>query len=99
WHDILYKQEEIDHLKIYFMSKILWGFTLGLVTGLLLAPEKGSETRKRISRKATDLKEKFDDFIDTVTEKFDSFRDDAENVANSAKREAKSFAGEPRKSM
>jgi len=58
------------------MSKILWGFTLGLVTGLLLAPEKGSDTRQRISRKANDLKEKFDDFIDTVAEKFDSFRDD-----------------------
>src|SRR4030095_14394640 len=99
WHDILYKQEEIDHLKIYFMSKILWGFTLGLVTGLLLAPEKGSETRQRISRKANDLKEKFDDFIDSVTEKFDSFRDDAENMANNARREARSFADEARNTM
>ena len=93
------KEEELDHLKICFMSKILWGFTLGLVAGLLLAPEKGSETRRRISRKANDLKEKFDDFIDSVTDKFDSFRDDAENMASSAKREAKSFAGDTRHSM
>src|SRR4029079_4161798 len=89
----------IDHLKIHFMSKILWGFTLGLVTGLLLAPEKGSETRQRISRKANDLKDKFNDFVDSVSEKFDSFRDDAEDMANSARREAKSFAGDARKTM
>jgi gas vesicle protein len=81
------------------MSKILWGFTLGLVTGLLLAPEKGSETRKRIIRKANDLKEKFDDFIDSVTEKFDSLKDDAESMATNAKREARSFAGDTRSGM
>ena len=78
------------------MSKILWGFTLGLVTGLLLAPEKGSETRRRISRRANDLKDKFDDFVDSVTQKFDSFRDDAEDMANSARKEAKSFASDVR---
>jgi len=92
-------KKEFDHLKIHFMSKILWGFTLGLVTGLLLAPEKGSDTRKRISQRANDLKEKFDEFIDSVTDKFDSFRDDAENMANSARREAKSFANDTRHSM
>ena len=65
------------------MSKILWGFTLGLVTGLLLAPEKGSETRQRISRRASELKDKFNDFVDSVTEKFDSFKDDAESMKSS----------------
>ena len=74
-------------------SKLLWGFTLGLVTGLLLAPEKGSETRKKISRKAADLKDKFDDFIDSVSEKLDSFTNVAEDLAADAKMEARSFAG------
>jgi gas vesicle protein len=78
------------------MSKILWGFTLGLVTGLLLAPEKGSQTRERIRRKANDLKDKFDDFIDTVTDKFDSFKDDVEGVSS---QETRSFAGEARFNM
>ena len=78
------------------MSKILWGFTLGLVAGLLLAPEKGAETRQCISRKANDLKDKFNDFVDSVSEKFDSFKDDAENMANSARKEAKSFASDVR---
>ena len=74
-------------------SKLLWGFTLGLVTGLLLAPEKGSETRKKISRRAADLKDKFDDFIDSVSEKLDSFRNEAEDLAEDAKTETRSFAG------
>ena len=74
-------------------SKLLWGFTLGLVTGLLLAPEKGSETRKKISRRAADLKDKFDDFIDSVSDKLDSFKNEAEDLAEDAKTEARSFAG------
>jgi gas vesicle protein len=77
-------------------SKLLWGFTLGLVTGLLLAPEKGSETRKKLSRKASDLKEKFDDFVDSISEKFDSFRSDAEVMSMNARTEAQSFAGDVR---
>jgi len=75
-------------------SKLLWGFTLGLLTGLLLAPEKGSETRQRISRKANDLKNKFDDFIDDLSEKFESLKKDAESMGRSAKKEAQSYAGD-----
>ncbi|MFI5187076.1 MAG: YtxH domain-containing protein [Chitinophagales bacterium] len=50
------------------------GIYFGLVTGLLLTPEKGSETRRKISRKANDLKNKFDDFVDGISEKFDSLK-------------------------
>lgn len=77
-------------------SKLLWGFTLGLITGLLLAPEKGTETRRKISRKANDLKDKFDDFVDSISDKLDSVKSDAENLARNAKSEAKSFAGDVR---
>ena len=77
-------------------SKLLWGFTLGLIAGLLLAPEKGSETRQRLSRKANDLKDKFDDFVDTISEKFESFKTETEGMARTAKSEAQSFAGDVR---
>jgi gas vesicle protein len=77
-------------------SKLLWGFTIGLVAGLLLAPEKGSETRQRIRRRAGDLKDKFEDFVDSISDKFDTFKDDAEDLAKSSKREAKSFANDVR---
>jgi len=77
-------------------SKLLWGFTLGLLTGLLLAPDKGSETRKKLSRKANDLKDKFDDFVDTLSEKFESFKTETEDTVRSTRAEAGSFAGDVR---
>jgi gas vesicle protein len=77
-------------------SKLLWGFTLGLLAGLLLAPDKGSETRERLSRKANDLKDKFDDFVDNIAEKLESFKGEAEKMSRNAKSEAESFAGEVR---
>ncbi len=94
WHDILIHSKEIIQKIQLMSSKLLWGFTLGLVTGLLLAPDKGSETRARIQRKANDLKDKFDDFVDSVSERFESFREEAEAKAQNAKKEAKSFAGD-----
>jgi gas vesicle protein len=81
------------------MSKLLWGFTLGLLAGLMLAPEKGSVTRRNLSRKVDDLKDKFDDFVDGIVEKFDSFKDDAENLAGEAKTEARSFEGDFQKGV
>ncbi len=55
-------------------SKTLLGFVagaaVGALAGILLAPDKGSETRKKIGDKTTDLtdsvKSSFGDFIDQV---------------------------------
>lgn len=77
-------------------SKLMWGFTLGLITGLLLAPEKGSETRERISRKAGELKDKFDEFVDSIADKIESFKNEAEVRTRNAKAEAQSFASDMR---
>ena len=45
---------------------VLAGITAGAIMGILLAPEKGSKTRKQIIDKGDDyadeLKSKFDDF-------------------------------------
>ena len=49
------------------MNKLLIGFTAGLLIGILLAPDKGSETRQRVNRKAKDLQDKFDDLVDSFT--------------------------------
>ncbi|NJK93814.1 MAG: YtxH domain-containing protein [Bacteroidales bacterium] len=54
---------------------VLAGVAAGAVLGVLLAPDKGSDTRKKIARKGGDytdsLKNKFNDLLDTVYEHFD----------------------------
>ncbi len=51
----------------------LAGLAIGAIAGILLAPEKGSTTRRKISKKgedyADDMKNKFNEFIDSVKQK------------------------------
>lgn len=65
-------------------SKLLAGFALGFVAGMLLAPDKGSETRKKIAQKGKDLKNKFNDFVDTIQEKFGEAAEEVEEAVTEA---------------
>lgn len=57
---------------------LLAGAAAGAVIGLLFAPEKGSDTRKKIASKGNDykqdLKDKFGNLIDTASEKMESVK-------------------------
>jgi len=66
-------------------SKLLVGFAAGIVVGMLFAPDKGSETRRKISEKSNDLKTRFSDFVDSLSSKVDDLADEAEGFANKAK--------------
>ena len=71
-------------------TKILFGFiagaAVGTAIGILFAPDKGTETRRKISEQSNDLadnlKSKFTDMVDGVKEKFSAVRSDAEDVAD-----------------
>lgn len=67
----------------------LAGLATGAVVGILLAPEKGSTTRKQIKDKADDyadeLKLQFNEFRSSLTEKFESAINDAEILAEKRK--------------
>lgn len=48
------------------------GALVGAALGILFAPDKGSNTRRKIANSATDLK---DDIVDTASEKYQEFLD------------------------
>lgn len=65
------------------------GAAVGAVLAMLFAPESGTETRKKIAQKTSDLsddfKEAFDGFLGNVTEKFETVKKNATDIAEKGK--------------
>lgn len=76
---------------------VLAGVAAGAILGILLAPDKGSETRKKIMKKGEDyadaLKDKFDELVDGVSEKLGTAKEEATNNIDEYKKEVKSAIG------
>ncbi|MEP7266371.1 MAG: YtxH domain-containing protein [Saprospiraceae bacterium] len=72
---------------------VLAGVTAGAFIGILFAPDKGKNTRKKISKKGNDyaeeLKSVFDDFLESITEKLESAKDDADDLIQKGKSKVK----------
>lgn len=74
-------------------SKIVVGFlagaAIGALAGILFAPDKGSNTRKKISSKSGDItdsvKNSFNDFIDGVKQTYAGAEEEVEEYSSKAK--------------
>lgn len=74
-------------------SKVLLGIAagaaIGALAGILLAPDKGSETRKKIAGKAGDLtdavKSSFNDFVDDLKRTYSKAKVEAEDLGEEAR--------------
>jgi gas vesicle protein len=76
----------------------LAGIAIGASLGILFAPDKGSDTRRKISRKGTgyanELGDKFNEFIDTMTGKFETMMEDASTLVENGKAKAEKASSE-----
>lgn len=66
------------------ISGLLVGAAVGAVLGILFAPDKGEETRKKMKKKASglsdELKNKFSEAKETLREKFEKIKSEAEDI-------------------
>jgi gas vesicle protein len=70
-------------------SKVFVGFLVGAAIGgalgILLAPDKGAETRKRIIEKGNDLGDSLTDFGGTIKDKFNEVVEGVKGNFNKSK--------------
>lgn len=63
------------------IKTLMTGIIAGAILGVLYAPDKGSITRSRLSRKGNDLKDKFNDLKERINEKLEDFKEDVNDMA------------------
>lgn len=68
---------------------VLGGIAAGALLGILLAPDKGDRTRRKIMDKSNDyadeLKDKLDTLLETINKKYEKILHEGENLITEGK--------------
>ncbi|MDH3296751.1 MAG: YtxH domain-containing protein [Gemmatimonadota bacterium] len=83
------EHEEI-HDAATFIAGLTIGALIGTVSAILLAPQSGKRTRRRIARKAGEWSE-------TAAEKVGEVRDETSRIADRTRRDARRIARDARR--
>ena len=70
-------------------TSMLTGLAVGAVLGILFAPDKGSETRRKIAQKTTDFSDAIinglNSFTEAVSNKYESIKEDTAEIMDMGK--------------
>jgi gas vesicle protein len=67
---------------------LLTGVAVGAVLGVLFAPDKGTETRKKLAKSGSDFKDKLTEWGKNGMEKFEDIKDEAKSYADKGRNKA-----------
>jgi gas vesicle protein len=101
---IIYKPLKIKTMSSSkIITGVLIGAAAGAVLGILFAPDKGSDTRKKISKKGTDLKDtlktSINDLVDSIADHFENVKNEAENMVEEGKEKIASAKSQVKNSL
>ena len=63
------------------------GVLVGILLGVLFAPDSGEETRRKISRRAAGIKDSYDELADNVSNTYNKVKSKANDFINRGENE------------
>ncbi|HEX2936046.1 MAG TPA: YtxH domain-containing protein [Bacteroidales bacterium] len=80
------------------VAGVLAGVAVGAAVGVLFAPDKGTNTRRRISKKGEDLiegvRDKLNQYLDSIKKQIEVIEEEAENLYSAGTSEAEELKRE-----